>query len=202
MGNNWKTLIKTDELQTLEKPGSDMTIRLEARQNSDKTWSIIKRYYNSKNINYTEEFRTSSSDDLDFFLTKLQKKNLGVDELKDLQLLQLGDITLHPKRIFKEYNIEKWNFCVNEGSYNNTIMIRYADRVDIDLYIFERYKCIEEKLLLEIKEVFGIDEAEIDININTFYFSSHNSKKLSVQNQLNFVLNAPFDPHDNDCEGI
>jgi hypothetical protein len=189
INKNWKTIVKSDDVEALEKRDNDISIRIEARMRPDNTWEIIKRYYNSE-INYTEEFKLDETTDLKSFLTVLKKKNLDIKELRTRQLLKGKRIRLIPRREFKEYNLEKWSFTINDEPIENSVMIRFTDTVDIDLYVFEKFSCVEDKIINEIAEVFGLTDPDIKLNYNIFYFSSRSTREVGSQSKedINWLL--------------
>jgi hypothetical protein len=172
----WKKIAESHDLMSFENRAKSMTIRLEARMNQDMTWVIFKRYFNNEGISYTEEYHANSRDEAHYMLETLKSRLMDRQGVEQAAQNRKKGIKLSVRRTFKEYNIEKWDFSVDNDDFINFLYIRFEDKIAVDLVLHERYKLWEEQILGEISAIFGFESLDIDLGLNIIYYSERFSK--------------------------
>ncbi|MFP4112331.1 MAG: hypothetical protein ACLFPQ_04490 [Candidatus Woesearchaeota archaeon] len=166
----WKCLVDSEELIAYEKVKSNLMVRIEARL-SEKMWEIYKTYHSmTGKLNFTEEYEANDRKNAVQIITKIKKEILDEDKIKKIQALK-KNLSIKIKRLYKEQNVEKWSFSINDEDYSNFIIVRYSTDIEMDILSDERYKYVETEILDEINKVLGINEFETDIVQNIFFFS-------------------------------
>ncbi len=170
----WKPVVDSVDLISFETISQDFTIRIEARKKEDHTWTIFKTYLDHALIAYTEEYYAKTRDEAQRIITFLQKEKLLTKrELHDRSLQRAKKVSISLKRQFKDYNVEKWHFAVNNGSYENILYMRDADVIEINILIAERYRPLEKQILTEVQTILGLDVVDFDIKQEVYYYTTH-----------------------------
>ena len=185
---SWKLILDNSELISYELTSKDLRVRIEARQTDENMWTIFKTYHDDASFTYTQEYRAPSRDEAQKIIASLQnEKVLSKAELHDLKLVQAKKIALKVKRQFKDYNVEKWNFAVNDEAYENVVYVRDADVSDVSIIMHEKNKQFEANILYELKSVLGFETSDLDIKQELYYYSTK-SDDYKKNNKLNFVF--------------
>lgn len=175
----WKCVIDSNELKTYECKTKKLQVCIEAR-NSNNFWEIYKTYHSDK-LTFTEEFEATSSDEADKIIAKIKKDILDEAALKDMDSLR-KNLVVNIKRLYKEGDVEKWQFSVNNAKADNIIIARYSIKViELDIITSEEYKFVESELLDEISKILGLEDFENEIVQNIYFFS----KRSSFYNESN-----------------
>jgi hypothetical protein len=166
----WKCLVDSEELIAYEKIKSNLKVRIEARL-SEKMWEIYKTYHSvSGKLNFTEEYEADNRKKAVQIISKIKKEVLDEDRIRKIQDLR-KNLSIKVKRLYKEQNVEKWAFSINDDEYSNFVIVRYSTDIEMDILADERYKYVETEILDEVNKVLGINEFETDIVQNVFFFS-------------------------------
>lgn len=166
----WKCLVNTKELITYEKRKGNMKIRIEARF-SDNMWEIYKTYHSiTGDITFTEEYEANDRKKAQIIISKIKKEVLDEKKIKNIQNLR-KNLLLNVRRIYKEQNVEKWCFSINNEDESNYVIIRFSDDVEMDILVDEKFKYIETEILDEINKILGLDDMNYDLVQNIFFFS-------------------------------
>ncbi len=168
----WKKLTETEDLLSIEKETPYKSrVRIEARC-SKGYWQVFKTYFNEREVSFTEEYTTETKPEAMNIITVLKKeKDLMPSEIKYIKKILRKKLSLKIERVYKEYEVEKWNFSVNDDSAVNFATIRYCEHIDIDIVMHEKYRFIERKVLEELINVLGLKEFGLDINKNVYFFT-------------------------------
>ena len=184
----WKLILDNPELISYELTSKELRVRIEARQTDENIWTIFKTYHDNASFTYTQEYRTQSRDEAQKIITSLQnEKILSKTELHDLKLVQAKKVAVKVKRQFKDYNVEKWNFSVNDDAYENVVYVRDADVSDVSIIMHEKNKQFEANILYELKTVLGFETSDLDIKQELYYYSTK-SDDYKKNNKFSFVF--------------
>ena len=184
----WKLILDNPELISYELASKELRVRIEARQTDENIWTIFKTYHDNASFTYTQEYRTQSRDEAQKIITSLQnEKILSKTELHDLKLVQAKKVAVKVKRQFKDYNVEKWNFSVNDDAYENVVYVRDADVSDVSIIMHEKNKQFEANILYELKTVLGFETSDLDIKQELYYYSTK-SDDYKKNNKFSFVF--------------
>ena len=185
---SWKLILDNPELISYELTSKELRVRIEARQTDENMWTIFKTYHDDASFTYTQEYRASSRDEAQKIIASLQgEKVLSKAELHDLKLVQAKKVALKVKRQFKDYNVEKWNFAVNDEAYENVVYVRDADVSDVSIIMHEKNKQFEANILYELKNVLGFETSDLDIKQELYYYSTK-SDDYKKNNKFSFVF--------------
>jgi hypothetical protein len=166
--SGWKKLIDNTDTISFIKSKLDHSIIIEARH-YDTGWEIVKKYVGNE-VNFTEQYSASSSDELKRLLNRLKaERELSLTEIKALSQYKKKQLKLDLKRIYQERNVEKWVFALNNTT--NNVIVRYGKTISVDIMMEERLKYIEEKIVMKLFESFGLDENDRDTELTIFYFT-------------------------------
>jgi hypothetical protein len=168
----WRKLTETDDLISLEKQSSfNYRIRIEARY-SKSVWQIFKTYFNDREVSFVEEYSTETKPEAMSVIRALQKeRDLSPGEIKQIKKILGKRLTLKIERAFKEYEVEKWNFSINEDKMVNFATVRYSEKIQIDIIMHEKYRYLERKILEEIVNVLGLREFGMEIDKFVYFFN-------------------------------
>ncbi len=184
----WKLVLDNPELISYELASKDLSVRIEARQTEENIWTIFKTYHDDASFTYTQEYRTQSRDEAQKVIASLQNEKLfSKKELHELKLVQAKKVAVKVKRQFKDYNVEKWNFAVNDDAYENVVYIRDADVSDVSIIMHEKNKPFEANIMYELKNVLGFDTSDLDIKQELYYYSTK-SDDYKKNNKFSFVF--------------
>ncbi len=185
---SWKLILDNPELISYELISKDLRVRIEARQTDENMWTIFKTYHDDASFTYTQEYRAPSRDEAQKIIASLQnEKVLSKIELHDLKLVQAKKVALKVKRQFKDYNVEKWNFAVNDDAYENVVYVRDADVSDVSIIMHEKNKPFEANILYELKSMLGFETSDLDIKQELYYYSTK-SDDYKKNNKFSFVF--------------
>ena len=185
---SWKLILDNPELISYEIASKEFRVRIEARQTDENMWTIFKTYHDDASFTYTQEYRAPSRDEAQKIIASLQnEKVLSKTELHDLKLVQAKKVAVKVKRQFKDYNVEKWNFAVNDEAYENVVYVRDADVSDVSIIMHEKNKQFEANILYELKTVLGFETSDLDIKQELYYYSTK-SDDYKKNNKFSFVF--------------
>jgi len=181
----WKKILEAKELLSYEKATSELNVRIEARKEVNR-WLIYLKYYN-KNLNFTEEYTCKSEDEAREIIKCLQDSKLKtIKELSQLKLLQGKNLNVNLKRDFRDYNLEKWNFTINNDNHNNHLIFRETDFNEVEIIMNEKYRAVEERLINKISTMLGLGSSTLRTKITIYYFNNE-SKYYLEENYLENV---------------
>ena len=197
----WKKTIDTPEIISYELVDKGLRSIIEARYNADdKCWDIFHTFFSKDNKNYTEAFTTTTKDEAEKLLAALQDKKLLSDkEVADLSIEHHRKINLEVKRLYKDYNVEKWAFFVNGESFENVIYIRDHEMLIVDIILYDSYKTKEAALLQALYKILGLYELDTDVKQTVFYYNRRKEDIIKNQNSFLFSkLNLGLDSEEED----
>lgn len=196
----WKQVVNSPDLITYELTTKELRVRLEARHDEEnESWVLFKTYFDDASLNYTQEYRTKTLDEAQRLLSHLQKEKLpSKKELYDQKVEQAKKVQIHLKRHFKDYNVEKWNFSVNDEVYENAVYVRDADVSDVSIILHERHKPFEANILHELRIILGLDASELDIKQELYYYTTKSDSYQKTKKMGLFLggFEMGFDPQD------
>ncbi len=168
----WRKLSETDDLISLEKDTSfNYKVRIEARNNKS-VWQIFKTYFNNREVAFVEEYTTETKPEAMSVIRGLQReRDLSPSEIKQIKQMMGKKLTLKIERAFKEYEVEKWHFSINEEKMINFANVRYCEHIEIDIVMHEKYRHIERRILEEIINVLGLKEFGMEIIKHVYFFN-------------------------------
>tara|TARA_Y100000310_G_scaffold123899_1_gene122653 strand:+ start:1820 stop:2413 length:594 start_codon:yes stop_codon:yes gene_type:complete len=185
---SWQKISDTHDLISYEKNKEDMNIRIEARLNKDRTWSIYKTYFEGDNNNFIDEHKASNISDARKVVDRLlEEKDLNLKEINEIKAKKSKALDINLKRAFKEGNIEKWHIYFNSSNVG-FLNIRYSEKIEIDLVVDENFRFLEKQLLEELNTVLGLTKISREILFNNYYFAHHSHKKLKSKKPKKLVL--------------
>ena len=186
----WKKIIESRDVIGYERESNELKTRIEARLNNDNSWTIFLTYYDGKGVSYTEEYTSTTQKDALDLITVLKNKRLkSRKELQQLKQSSEKKLKVEVKREFRDYNVEKWIFSLEEGIFNNFIYIREADFIDLDIIINSKYKQYEEKIIAYLVKYLGLEDYGAVIRENIFYYTE-NKQKLDNNSNADVFINA------------
>jgi len=176
----WKKIVQHPDVLTFERRTKEFNVRIECRKDED-LWRIFKTYY-YKDLNYTEEFSAYSEEELHMLLEQLKKEPLlSVQEMKQRKRKLLEVPRIEVKRSYKEDNVEKWYFSVDDEGYDNFFILREYDVLQLDIIMHERYALGERKILEGINKILSIDNVDIDVKENVYYYRKKSNHQFKAQ---------------------
>ena len=166
---------------------SGINARIECRK-EEAMWHIFKTYY-YKDINYTEEFSAYNEEELDMLLKQLMKEPLlTLEEIKEKKMNLLRYPKVLVKRAYKEDNIEKWLFSIDDDGYFNFFIIRDYDEFEIDIVMNEKYAPYESKIIETINNILSLNNIDADVKENIYYFRKKSQREIR-QNYAQYLFN-------------
>ncbi|MEM4267375.1 MAG: hypothetical protein QXK37_00935 [Candidatus Woesearchaeota archaeon] len=183
----WKKIAESTDLISYEKKTPTLTIRLEARLLDDNSWVIFKKYFNDDGISYTEEYHSKTRDEAYYLIESLKSKVLDRQEIERQKQSRKKGVRIQVRRTFKEYNVEKWDFAVDNEDFINFIYLRFEEMIELDLIVHEKYKIWEQRIITEIMHIFGLAGTELDLCINFFYFKERFDKIVKGRRNSLFI---------------
>ncbi len=184
----WKQTLSTDELICFEDRTKAVSSRIESRK-IEEGWVIYKTYYDSKGLNHTDEYVAPTYDKMRQIVKSLQsEKKPTTTQLRDLMLEKSKRVKIKVERAYKEYNVEKWRFSVNDQAFLNFALVRCYDELDIDVVMHESYKAQEKGIVDELLSILGFEGMEDTLNLTVYYFSKADQKQFeAVEDSLEFL---------------
>lgn len=181
----WKKLVSSTDTISFMKNKGEYSIIIEARH-YDTGWEIVKKYMGD-DINFTEQYSATSNDELKRLLGKLKdEKELSSTEIKTLSQFRKRQLKLDMKRIYQEQNAEKWSFSLS-SNFNNFVTVRYGKQIIVDVIMEEKFKYIEEKIVMKLFESLGLDESERDTELTVFYYTKKANYFFETEDEEVFV---------------
>ena len=171
----WKKIIDTNEIQAYEKKTSDYTVRIEAR-NADGRWDVFKSYHNQKDLNHTIEYTLASRQHLNAFIAKLKaSRDLSLEEIRLIKSKK--SLNIEVKRAYKELDVEKWYFRVDNEKVQNFVVIRYGEEVEVDIVVHSLYKPYESMIMASLNQIFGLERFSANLISNIYFFDKQSNYK-------------------------
>lgn len=194
----WNKLIETDDFISFEKRTKIMNVRIEARLTPFREWDIFVTHYNGKDISYTEEYKSKTKEELFDLLSQLQKMKIkSKKEIERLRLLGSRKLKVNVVREFRDYTVEKWRFNIENDNLYNFVIVRDAEYIDLDVVMHEKYRSFEKDILFEVYKFLGLEEGELPIRRNIFYYSKRNRTISEDKKNHVFLGKIEFDFGDN-----
>lgn len=174
----WKTIANTAEFMSYEHEQGQVKIYIEARQDESKQWNIFKTYRTGQTSSCSEEYSAENKEDAEVLIERLMNEKIpSAEQINQLQKLSHQRYLIKAFRAYKEPESEKWFFTVEQEKNPNMLIVRYADRIEIDIVMHEKYKSLEKKILYEINDILGIDEMGFEIVQDIYYYNKHSHLK-------------------------
>ena len=199
----WRKLSETDDLISLEKDTSfNYKVRIEARNNKS-VWQIFKTYFNNREVAFVEEYTTETKPEAMSVIRGLQReRDLSPSEIKQIKQMMGKKLTLKIERAFKEYEVEKWHFSINEEKMINFANVRYCEHIEIDIVMHEKYRHVEKEIISQIEEKLGLNELGDSVSYDIYYFRKQGSirdKSKEKETEYNLsLMDVEFDFSDDD----
>lgn len=177
----WKKLVETEETLSFEKKTKEFRVIIEARKDG-QMWSVVKKYVPLlKGMDFMEEyFANSQTEARDVVKTLQSERVLKSKDIEVINKYKKKAIRMDIRRSYKELNVEKWDFSLNDN-FANSVIIHEGQKVEMDIMMNEKYKYIEEKIIFKLMDALGISEFDSDVEQNVFYFAKRS----------NFYVDAP-----------
>jgi len=171
----WKKIAENDDLLSYERAQNGVLARIEARKTFNDVWTIFKTYCSETALAYTEEYHAETRVQALQLIASIQRERLlSQKEVQQKRLAQAKRMGLKVKRIFKDYNVEKWHFAVANEQYQNVVYVRDGDVNDVSIILHEKYKPVEGSILQELRTVLGFETSDIDVRQEVYYYSTKN----------------------------
>ncbi|MFW6230472.1 MAG: hypothetical protein ACOC32_00420 [Nanoarchaeota archaeon] len=169
----WKCVIDTKDLKTYECTNNDLQVCIEARQNNS-FWEIYKTY-RAQNLTFTEEYEATNNEEATDIIKKMKTEIIDASTLEKIDKVR-KNLAIKVKRVFKEHGVEKWKFSVNSEKFSNIVIIRYGKKeIEMDIIAHEQFRFIETEILDELFRILGLNDFELDIVQNVYFFSKKSS---------------------------
>jgi hypothetical protein len=193
----WQKLSETDDLISIEKETSyNYKIRIEGRLNKS-TWQIFKTYFTNQEVSFVEEYTTETRPEALNIISALKKeRDLMPSEIKNIKKLLGEKLALKMERAYKEYEVEKWNFSINDEKMVNFATIRYCEYINVDIVLHEKYRYLERKIIEEVVNVLGLKEFGLDICKNVYFFSKRTFYKTKPKHRGVVISKIEMDFND------
>ena len=153
----WKKITESQDLISYKKDKSDKQIVIEARM-MDGRWEIYKTYQYGMNRLVQEYTADDKSDALHLIETLKKEKDLSNDEIEHIRKFESQNIKINLERAYKEYDVEKWLFSINDEPKDNFIIVRFAEEIEADVVMHERYRRLERKILEKLQQSLKLED--------------------------------------------
>lgn len=164
----WKKVLETKDVIAHEKNMSGLDVRIEARKQEGE-WKVYVKYFNSK-INFTDEYECENLEKTKELIFCLQNSDLKtIEEIMKLKLEQKKNIKVDLKRTNRDYNSESWIFSVNDNEFENKVLVRETDFIEVEVILGEKYKVYEERILDKLVEMLGLSNQDVRTKITVYY---------------------------------
>lgn len=169
----WRKTIDTTDVVSYEYVDKVLRCILEARYNQEEQcWDIFHTFFSKGHQNYTSSFTATTRDDALKLLHSLRERRLlNSDEIDNLRLEENKCLLIDIKRIFNDYNVEKWSFSIGKDPFENILYLRDHDVVVLDIIMHESYKTKEERIIKELLKILGLRQTDADIQRTILYYS-------------------------------
>jgi hypothetical protein len=175
----WKKIADTVDLMTSETHADGLVVRIEARKNDNDVWEIFKTYLDDTTFSFTEEYHTKTRKEAQYIVRALQhEKLLTKQEIASRRLERATRLHIRVKRQFKDYNVERWNFSIDGGEYENMLYLREAEIMDVSILMPEKHRSLEKPILAELHAILGMDHADLDIREEIYYYTTRSEKAI------------------------
>ncbi len=199
---SWKRIADTDDLITSEIPFEDLIVRIEARKNEVGQWDIFKTYLNQAGLSFTEEYSAKTREEVQYLMAALQReKLLRRKEIALRRLQRAKRLQIRVKRHFKDYNVEKWNFAVDDNEYENVLYLREAESVEVSVIMPEKHRALEKPILSELHAILGLDSTDLDLKEEIYYYTTRSEDTIQSKRCSGVFLGKVemgFDMSDNE----
>ena len=167
----WLKIAEEKDVVSFKKMVRDITIVIEARKESSH-WHIYKTHQLKGANKVVQEYLANSREDCITLIEELKaEKPLSMREIKEWQQKDKAPIRLHVQRDYKEYDVEKWMFTVNESPRVNVAIIRYGEEIVLDVMIHEQFRSHEKKIIQRLHKTLNVKDMAGMIKENIYYFS-------------------------------
>ncbi|MBI2547811.1 hypothetical protein HYW21_00515 [Candidatus Woesearchaeota archaeon] len=181
----WKKIAHTTEFMSYEHEQGQVRVYIEARQDETKRWTIFKTYRTAQTTSCSEEYSAESKEDAEALIQRLMKEKVpSAEQINELQKLSHQRYLIKAFRAYKEPESEKWFFTVDQEKIPNILIVRYADRIEIDIVMHEKYKPLEKKILREITDILGTDDMGFEVVQDIYYYDKHSHVKRMPKHKM------------------
>ncbi len=171
----WKKIEESEDLirhELVHGSGKDeLTIFLEARLSG--SWEIFVKY-RLGSLEHVESFKAKTKAEALKLIRKL-KAELQPEAIRKRIASLYKPIELTPKRVFKDYYVEKWSLTINRKKTDSFMYILFEDSVIVDIVLDKSFSMLADKIVARLKEIFDFDDTQTDYNI--YYYTSTRKKK-------------------------
>jgi|SRR3989339_335872 len=182
----WKKVVESAKLLSYEKRRKDFNVRIEASANDKGSWDVYRVYYNQKGLNHVEEFSAPTKTEAHSMVEKLKHDiEPSMMDLAEIQQKKSQPLVLRVKRVYVGGDIEKWQFDLDDVVSSNFVLVRFQEKVHLDIVVHQRYISLERQLIERITETLGLAP---DVEWDIFYFGSH---KTGDEENLSSEKNPP-----------
>ena len=184
----WEKTIDTKDVISYEFHNDRLRSIIEARFNKkDSCWDIFHTSFSKDNRNITQEFTASTKDNAEKLILTLRDKQILKDnEIDTLSLKQGEKIFLSMKRVFKDYNVEKWVFFVGRDNFENILYLHDAELLEFDMILHDSYKDREDRIVRELYKTLGLHNLDVDLKQHIFYYVKR--KEEIVKSSRSFLF--------------
>ena len=180
----WVKVAEDKEVISYRKKMRDRTIIIEARFEDD-FWHVYKTQQMKGSNKIVHEYKAEDREEVIALINQL-KKEKSAKENKPVRI-SARSVKIHIHRSYKEYDVEKWLFSINNDIRLNAAIIRYADEIVIDLLIHESFRDIEKLILKRLFKILNLDEFSSSIQQNIYFFSDE--KHFQKQGPKGMIVN-------------
>lgn len=165
----WVKVAEDKEVISYKKKMRDRTVIIEARFEGD-FWHVYKTQQMKGSSKIVHEYKAEDREEVMHLISRLKKEKRTTADSKPISS-STRSVKIHIHRSYKEYDVEKWLFSINNDIRLNAAIIRYADEIVIDLLIHESFRDIERLILKRLFKMLNLDEFSSSIQQNIYFFS-------------------------------
>ncbi len=179
----WKKLIENNDVISYEVDLDEFKIRIEARAIENNEWVIFKRYFDGKDVNFTEEFVAQDIEERDFLLDRLKSSQFPTKkELKSKASEFNEDFFFKIERLISKDSVEKWKLIHNKFSEGHITIINLEDSVEVDIVVDRKASYLEDRIINFIENTFNLNTDDKTINYNIIF--SQKKSSISVDDDF------------------
>jgi len=120
---------------------------------------------------------------------KKKEKELSKSEIEELNQTRNQELNIDITREYKEKNVEKWNFSLNNDKIQNSVILRFSNSSVVDIMLHNLYRHYEDKVLDKLVDKLGLDEYD-GITFNVYFFSKTSNYDYDCADDL--IANVEF----------
>jgi len=168
------------------------TIIIEARFEDD-LWHVYKACQIKGSNKVVKEYKAEDRKEVLSLIEKL-KNEKDVPAKSQIVKGNSSQVKVHLKRAYKEYDVEKWFFTINNDTKINSVILRYAEDIVIDMIVHEFYKGIEDSVFKRICKTLNLEEIGASIDVNIYFFRDEQHFSRQGKNTVTDTVEIGFEP--------